>query len=113
MITVTLDDGAGKVISVQGDLVEVEDQLDELGWALNEIVEQVRNPERLVPTSGRGELPPPTNRLRTPPAPTAVQDEGDGPRCQECRKIISPLTQEDALELYGLVVCTRCGKDME
>lgn len=66
-------------------------------------------------------------KLRTPPQPgvdttqePVVQSgnhdpkpEPSGPACQECGKSIHPLSEEDAIELYGRVICTKCGKMLQ
>lgn len=66
-------------------------------------------------------------KLRTPPKPGVdkdpepvvqsgdhdPQDEPSGPTCQECGESIHPLDEEAATELYGRVICTKCGRMLQ
>ena len=53
-------------------------------------------------------------RLRSPPkVDPSTQDVVKSPSkdgCQECGGSFGHLTREDAIELYGLPVCSACGK---
>lgn len=50
-------------------------------------------------------------RVREGVVQSSSKDEG--PRCQECSGPIHPLDEEAAIELYGIVACTSCGKDLQ
>lgn len=58
----------------------------------------------------------PEPSVRTPPAldpsPLSGVQSPDKARCQECGGSLGPLEPEDAVELYGLRVCTPCGKNL-
>lgn len=95
--------------------------LDAFGYDLGSFV------DRAKPTNKNAAGPP----LRTAPEPGAgkpvVQypsktDDGraplqPGPKasgwCQECGGHLFPLDEEAAIELYGIVVCLSCGKELE
>lgn len=109
MIRLTIADGPVSLVVEEGDWTAVVGSLTALGFSeerIEALLEGLRHPQHEVTGSG-GDKSPPTRRLRTPPAPTT------GPVCQECAEPIAPLTEEDAIELYGIIACVSCGKDLQ
>lgn len=110
------NDGYG--VSVSGESWnEVVGGMESLGLSAQDVLSQAQAKQ-----PAEAQFIPP--QLRTPPKVggdpqevdpeqgEVVQSPGQG-GCQECGGSLHPLTEEDARELYGIPVCTRCGKEMQ
>lgn len=65
--------------------------------------------DRAVPTHKVVESAP---SLRTPPSVSPGVRDGVV-QCQECGEDIAPLDEDAAIELFGIVACLSCGKEIQ